>query len=75
MNDIFENQTEVVENIRESAKELGADIDAARSQAPSMVAKKNCKLCWGKGWVTRGFPGNKGDTDEFNVFCRCVRQV
>jgi len=75
MNDIFENQNEVMDNIRESAKELGADIGMGTKQKPSFVAKKNCKKCWGKGWLTHSFPGNNGDLEEFNFYCTCVKQA
>ncbi len=73
MSDIFENQSEVVENIRESAKKLGADLDKEPKQKPVPVAKSNCKLCWGKGWLVHSFPGNRGDEDVFNLYCRCVK--
>lgn len=72
MNDIFSNQNEVMDNIRESAKELGADIDEGTKQ-PEPIPKRNCKLCWGKGWVVHSFPGNRGDTEVFNFYCKCVK--
>lgn len=75
MNDIFENQNEVIDNIKESARELGTNVDVDTKSAPVPVAKKNCKLCWGKGWVTHSFPGNNGDTEQFNFYCKCVRRV
>jgi len=72
MNDIFENQTEVIENIRESAKELGAEVGEIEKEKV-FVVKKNCKICWGKGWVAYSFPGNKGDKEVSNFYCKCVK--
>jgi len=73
MNDIFENQSEVMDNIRESAKELGADLGERPANQPQPIPKKNCKLCWGKGWLAHSFPGNRGDKEVFNFYCRCVK--
>lgn len=73
MNDIFKNQSEVIDNIKESAKELGANIGDKTKRAPTPVAKKNCKMCWGKGWVTHSFPGNGGDDEARNFYCKCIK--
>ena len=53
---IFENQGEVAENLKKSAEELGiqtSGIDKIKDGKPLefLVAKKNCKMCWGKGTV------------------------
>lgn len=53
---IFQNQDEVVENIKEAAETVGVTtegIDKLKEGKPLefLVAKKNCKQCWGKGTV------------------------
>lgn len=55
--DIFTNQKDVVENLKESAVNLG--IDPARVAPPEkepakqqLMAKKNCKTCYGRGVLT-----------------------
>ena len=73
MNDIFKNQSEVIDNIMESAKELGVNIGPDVKQGPAPVAKKKCKACWGKGWVTHSFPGNKGGGEARHFYCKCVK--
>jgi len=53
--DIFKNQKEVVDNIKESAANLGIEPskvaveDKSRQQ---LMAKKNCKTCYGQGVIT-----------------------
>jgi hypothetical protein len=73
MNGIFENQSEVIDNIKESAKQLGIDLGGIPEQT-ELVVKKNCKKCWGKGWLTYNFPGNNGDEEVFNFYCICVKR-
>lgn len=74
MNDIFSNQDEVIGNIEESARELGANI-TPKSQAAGPLAKpkRNCKLCYGRGYVVMSFPGNDGNEDIYKTYCRCVK--
>jgi len=81
MSNIFENESEVVDNIMKSAKELGADLGtrgtkeerSTHEATPNIKAKSNCKLCWGKGWMRYSFPGNKGDEQETLFYCKCVK--
>ncbi len=74
MSDIFEDQEERFDNIKKSAEELGGseNTDVQRKQ---LVPKKNCKICYGRGTVTYGFPGNDGNENVTLVYCRCVREV
>ena len=74
-NDIFENQEEVFDNIRESAKALGAEVRTDQTQMTRLVAKKKCKWCYGKGTLTYSFPGNDGNESVTLVYCKCVKQV
>ena len=78
-NNIFENEAERIDNIMESAKALGADVLNGDSTVvdtqPRVKAKKNCKNCWGKGWATYSFPGNKGDTQAKHFYCACVKFI
>lgn len=82
MNEIFDNQSEVIENIKDSAENLGFDVgrnktkeELDENQGPVLVAKRNCKMCWGKGWVTCSFPGNDGKGDSKNFYCTCVKPM
>lgn len=53
--DIFTNQKEVVENIKDSAASLGLDpnkVVPPTEKRPVMMAKKNCNLCYGQGVLT-----------------------
>ena len=54
--DIFTNQKEVVENLKESAVNLGIDPSrvAPTEEKPKqqLMAKKNCKQCYGQGVLT-----------------------
>ena len=81
MNEIFEDQADVIENIRDSAKTIGMNVldNEERKEAAEgetlLVAKRNCKVCWGKGWVTCSFPGNDGSGESKNFYCTCVKQV
>lgn len=36
-----------------------------------IYAKKNCRHCIGKGWITRSFPVN-GQSLEREEICQCV---
>jgi hypothetical protein len=57
-NDIFRNQKDIVQNIRGSAENLGVNPDIVAPPQPKMekkavmLAKKNCKTCWGQGVLT-----------------------
>lgn len=55
-NDIFTNQKEVVQSLKDSAANLGIDPDKVvppeRKKKQVMVAKRNCKLCYGQGVLT-----------------------
>lgn len=53
--DIFTNQTEVVDNIRGSAENLGLDPNKVVQKTEKknvLMAKKNCNLCYGRGVLT-----------------------
>lgn len=53
--DIFTNQKEVVENIKESAANLGIDTKKVvpdEKPKQQLMAKKNCKTCYGRGVLT-----------------------
>ena len=91
---IFQNQKQVAENLKKSAESLGLEIDdatieklAAGTLQEVLVAKKNCKMCWGRG-IVDFVPNQKNDThnhsepmkvgtwkDEHMVkaHCKCVR--
>ena len=54
---IFQNQEEVAENIKTAAVAVGANmegVDKIKSGRPLefLVAKKNCRQCWGRGQVS-----------------------
>lgn len=36
-----------------------------------VYAKRNCRQCYGKGWIVRSFPVN-GQSLEREEVCRCV---
>ena len=69
--DIFENQSEVMENILDSAENIGAKVD--RSKKPILVPKRNCKFCYGRGEVNHSFPGNDGFDFVQKIRCSCVK--
>ena len=53
---IFQNQEAVVDNIKDAAKTVGAGvegIDKLKDGKPLefLIARKNCKQCWGRGVV------------------------
>lgn len=55
---IFQNQEDVVENLKDSAKAVGVNIDEKsvdklKDGGPIevLVAKNNCKWCYGRGTV------------------------
>lgn len=79
MNEIFKNQDEVIGNIKDSARELGADMgnkEGSQEASPDrIVAKKNCKLCYGRGVIVASFPGNNGNTGEYHMYCGCVKEI
>ena len=86
---IFQNQDEVVDNIKEAAEATGAatkGLDALRDGAPKefLVAKKNCKNCWGRGQVTvifneKGLSTSRPEDRSLRekrrttALCKCVR--
>lgn len=76
-NNIFNNESGRIENMKESARELGADIGSSveADPQPRVKAKRNCKNCWGKGWATYSFPGNKGNTEAKHFYCACVKFI
>lgn len=91
MNDIFTNQKDVVENLRESASALGINPDTVASNTtdavgPRFYAKSNCKWCFGRG--TLAFVANPEGVNtrvreqgkfkienRINSLCKCVRVV
>lgn len=53
--DIFTNQKEVVENIKESAANLGIETKKVvpdEKPKQQLMAKRNCKTCYGRGVLT-----------------------
>jgi len=53
--DIFTNQKEVVENIKESAANLGIEtkkVVPEEKPKQQLMAKRNCKTCYGRGVLT-----------------------
>ena len=63
---------EVAENIEESAEALGIDREKVKIDGPRkvVVAKSNCKKCFGRGYLDFMPVGS----DEFTVLqCRCLR--
>ena len=70
-NNIFDNQDEVAENLEDSAEAMGIDRESV-SMKPRrvLVARNNCKRCYGKGFQDIMPPGSK----TFNRYpCKCVR--
>lgn len=68
--DIFENQDKVINNINESAKNLGIDdkMPKIRKEVRAF-AKRNCKRCYGLG----GFAHTAPDGKKGTLQCQCVR--
>lgn len=68
MSDIFTNQAEVVQGVRDSAAAVGLDPDKVMPTQPQfvMVAKKNCRMCWGQGAV-RYTPSPTKDNMFYNT--------
>jgi hypothetical protein len=54
--DIFTNQKDVVKNLKDSAANLGIDpnkvVPPEKKKKQILVAKKNCKVCYGQGVLT-----------------------
>lgn len=86
---IFQNQNEVVDNLKGAAEATGATaqgLDGLREGGPKefLVARKNCKTCWGRGQVTVIFneknintsrPEDRSLREErkTTALCKCVR--
>lgn len=68
---IFEDADAVLENTRESARELGYHVPKMVKKKVA-VAKRKCNSCWGKGLLVASFPGNDGDDRSYTVQCGCV---
>jgi len=72
-NNIFDNQDERAENIIESAENLGIDrknVEMLSKPRRVVVAKKNCKKCFGTGFL-RLFP--PGEKIFIPLRCKCLR--
>jgi len=70
---IFEDGEKVIENARESARELGFHVPKMIKKK-ILIAKKRCGICYGKGYLTLSFPGNHGSKDVQNIYCKCVTE-
>jgi hypothetical protein len=75
--DIFENQSEVVDNIKKSAENLGVDVKVEAEKKKVPAAKKNCRLCWGQGLLTYCPPprDRKDVPEKTTIACKCVRLI
>jgi hypothetical protein len=69
--DIFENQQEVFNNIKDSAKNLGIKEEVVKEIRKEIrgFAKKSCKKCYGRGGFNHIAPDGKQGT----LRCTCVR--
>lgn len=77
-NSIFTNEQEVIDGIRKSAEAVGIDPNNIISEdgdvQPKVLARKNCKKCYGKGFLyfipspqkQKIFWKNKGLTGKFS---------
>lgn len=70
-NDIFENQGDVAENIEESAEAMGISREAVSMKRKRvMVARNNCKDCFGKGYQEIMPPNSM---EFMRRPCKCIR--
>ena len=67
---IFINQDQVAKNIKDSAEKLGAP-KVKTKKARLMMARKNCKICYGQGKFKHILPNSKA---EKVLYCQCVTQ-
>jgi hypothetical protein len=89
MSDIFTNQSEAIQGIRDSAAAVGLDPDKVMRSDPQfvMVAKKNCGMCWGQGTVyytpspSKQNPLYNSRLPQQDVpqpilsYCKCTRKI
>ena len=69
---IFEDETAIIENTLESAKNLGKNVGVEKRTKKVYLAKSNCKACYGRGIKTWSFPGNIGFAETKKIPCHCV---
>lgn len=81
---IFTNEKDVVENLRDSAQNLGInpdDVKPVTEKKKVLVAKKNCKHCYGIGtlvFVPLRKNTSISEQTEKNkrlVYCKCVKEI
>lgn len=72
--DIFTNQEEVLEGQKEAAKDLGLDEKVVEDQK-RYVAKRNCKKCFGRGFIKIVVSPSKKKVNSVNYSSRGGRKA
>lgn len=71
MNNIFTNSDSVEENIKGSMENMGVKPPEKKNEGITLVPKKNCKLCIGKGFLKIWTPKN----EKVIRYCKCVKVI